>query len=178
MKTIPLKSGYLLFFFLLSFLANYPSAYAGAESVNPNGQSARQQEKLPRSNKSRKFQKKKKTKSIKKGAASTGKIFALIFFISLGLILSIAFMGLALATMAGGAAIVIVNIVGIFSVLASIGYLVGGVGALVVMADSKKTGEPTEPIVKAAGITFIVLTALWILSFIIFLAIALRGGII
>ena len=172
MKLLLLKSLSIAFLFLLGIFPtatlNATSGFASVaeySSVDVLGTGQ-----VPKKTPKAKKQKHKKIKGGKKAKeANLGRIFGLMFFIALGVTILVSILGLILGALSlgvGGG--LIVGILGAISTLASIAYFVGGIGALVTMGEG-------DPLAKAAGITFIVLTALAIILLILLIVLVVAG---
>ena len=154
----------LLFLSVFGCLISPPKAYAAAEAINFSELTVNTQEiSPPRAKKKKKPRKKKNQAKIKKEkAGSLGSVFAFLFFGALAL--SIVLVPFSFIQMG----IVLSMILGAFRALGAIAFLVGGIGSLVMMHEG-------DPLVKTAGIVFIVWLGLAVIATILVLSLLFAG---
>jgi hypothetical protein len=179
MNVVFMKNCRMLFLMSLCFLMSYNISFAASSAPPikpPVEQKKAKKKKLKRKRaKLRNYVKNKFDRRLEQQNAKSGRIFSIVFFAGVGLhILASVF--LAVLSSAGGGAGAGLGIYNLVTLLASLAFMVGGIGALVIWSMMK---SDTEAIVRAAGITFIVLTSLAVLFILIYLIVILLllGGI-
>lgn len=171
-----LKTTRLLGLILLGMIMSYNVSWAGstAPPIKPPVEQKKAKKKKTKRAWFKKSVKQKFNKRLGETETDAGTIFSILCFTGIGL--SILFSAIGQVIAAGGTAMAAGSVLSILSGLASLAFLVGGIGALVIWS---MNGAETTALVRAAGITFIVLTAIGLILLLIFLIIFIiaLGGI-